>query len=90
MDIETGKVLSENQSKLLKAFTDSQDRADISILSGIGTSTLRDITYRGNAVTDRSLPAVIMLFERATENAENSYQDAMIAKRDIKAILDTI
>ncbi|PUB34661.1 hypothetical protein C8J95_102327 [Elizabethkingia sp. YR214] len=50
MSIRIGELIDSEVSQLLIDFTDRVDRAEASVSTGVGTSTLRDITYRTNVV----------------------------------------
>ena len=49
-----GKPISEQLSGYLRTYTDKHDRANVSVETGVGTSTIREVMYRTNPVTKRN------------------------------------
>lgn len=90
MNIELGKVISEELADLLKVFSSSSDRADVSREHDISASTLREITYRNQSVTERSLPAVKALLQCAQVKASVTATKSKKGAKDLLAIIDTI
>lgn len=90
MRIEIGRHISEEVSKLLRDFSSSNDRVDVSTEEYISPSTLREITYRTRPVTIKNVRAVKKLLEVAQKNAEKQKIDSTKGARDLKKILDLI
>ena len=74
MHFEFGKPISEKLSKALRSHISKNDIADIALISNVGTSTLRDVVYRRNSVTENNYKAVIDLTERALQNCHETRQ----------------
>lgn len=90
MKIVIGKHISEDVSKLLRDFSTSNDRADVSNELHISPSTLREITYRTRPVTLNNFNAVKKLLEVAKANAEHTQKASTKGAKDLKKILDLI
>lgn len=89
--IRIRETISPALSDFLKEFTTKDDRADvINNVSGIGTSTLRDLVYRVNPVTSNSLPALKLLLLKASENADVKIKQAKNCKKEVKKVIDCI
>lgn len=89
--IKIREAISPILSEYLKEFTTKDDRADIvSKVNGVSTSTLRDVMYRRNSVSEYNLPAVKLLLLKASENAEAKIQKARNCKKEIKKVIDCI
>ncbi|NML69982.1 MULTISPECIES: hypothetical protein [Chryseobacterium] len=83
--------ISVKISDHLREFTTKYDRADvISKVNGVSSSTLRDLVYRGNSVSENNLPALKLLLIKACENADAKMKQASNCKRDIKKVIDCI
>lgn len=79
-----GKPISEQLSQYLKDFTDNNDRANVSAETGIGTSTIRDVTYRNNALTESNHKAILELMKIAVKNCTNKIQYAKRVKQELE------
>lgn len=90
MRIEVGKYISEEVSKLLREYSSSNDRVDVSTEEYMSPSTLREITYRTRPVTIKNFKAVKKLLEVAQKNAEKQKLDSTKGAKDLKKILDLI
>jgi len=89
--IKIREPISVKISEHLKDFTSKDDRADvISKVNGVSSSTLRDLVYRGNSVTEYNLPALKLLLIKACQNADAKMKQASNCKKDIKKIIDCI
>lgn len=71
-----GNPISERLSNLLKTYTTSNDRANVSRMTGVGSSTVRDVVYRNNNLTESNSRAIIELIHIAIINCNNSVNDA--------------
>ena len=60
-----GIPISEELSNFIKEYTNTNDRANVSSETGIGTSTVRDVAYRANNLTESNSKAVIALVKIA-------------------------
>ncbi|MFP3835396.1 hypothetical protein [Chryseobacterium sp. SIMBA_028] len=89
--IRIRETISPVLSEFLKEFTTKDDRADvINNVFGVGTSTLRDLVYRVNPVTDKSLPALKLLLLKASQNADSKIKQAKNCKKEVKKVIDCI
>jgi len=75
-----GKPISEKLSEYLRAYTDKDDRANVSSETGVSVSTIRDVSYRNNMVTGGNAVAMIALMKIAVVNCTNKIQHAKKAK----------
>ncbi len=80
-----GKPISEELSLFLRNYTDKFDRADVSAETEIGTSTLRDVTFRANSITESNSKGIIELVRIAAKNCylriSKSKEDTKLVKR---------
>jgi hypothetical protein len=67
-----GKPISEELSENLKKYTSKDDRADVSIKTGISVSTIRDVVYRANMLTENNSIGIIELIKVAIANIETA------------------
>lgn len=89
--IKIRETISPVLSDFLKEFTSKDDRADvINNVTGVGSSTLRDVVYRVNPVTENNLPALKLLLLKASENADTKIKQAKNCKREVKKVIDLI
>ncbi len=90
MTFNYGETISVELSEYLKEFTGKDDRALVNEKTGISVSTLRDLTYRTNAVTENNEIGIIELMKIAIQNAENNIHRATQCKIDLTEILDCV
>lgn len=88
--VEIDKAIDEKTSKLLLEYTGKDDRADISAITGISISTLRDVLYRTGRVTEFNISGVKALVERASVNADKIHKSSQKGKKELKMILENI
>ena len=85
-DEDFGKPISKEFKALLKEFTTKFDRADVYKITGVGTSTIRDMIYRNNNLTVNNSVAIIELIKIAHKNCENKIGRANIGKAYIEKL----
>lgn len=83
-----GKPISIELSEKLRAFTDSQDWANASIESGVSTSTIRDVIYRKNSITENNSKAIVYLMETAIKNCKENISKSSKAKKELELMLE--
>ncbi len=89
--IKIKEAISVSLSEILKEFTTKDDRADIiSKINGVSSSTLRDVMYRRNSVSENNLPAVKLLLLKASQNADAKIKQARNCKKEVKKVIDLI
>lgn len=71
-----GKPISTQLSEYLKVYTSSKDRTEVSRSSGVSVSTLRDIIYSGNSISEKNAPAMLTLMKIAVRNCTKSIEKA--------------
>jgi hypothetical protein len=71
--------ISEQLSEFLKAYTSNKDWANTSIKTRVGTSTIRDVIYRYNALSENNSKAIVELVSIAKSNANRSIIKAKMA-----------
>ena len=67
-----GKPISQELSDTLREYTTKDDRADVSIKTGVSISTIRDVTYRNNSLTESNSRAIIMLASKAKSKCQQA------------------
>ena len=71
-----GLPISEELSESLKKHTNNRDWAEVSIKTRVGTSTLRDVSYRNRALTEKNSVGIIELIKQAKRNCAYEVRDA--------------
>lgn len=82
-----GNPISLKLSEYLRDWTDKDDRAAVAVETGVSMSTVRDVTYRNNNLTEENSKAIIKLMERAVKNCTNKIEYAKKAKKDLETQL---
>lgn len=82
-----GVPISERLSSYLRAYTDKYDRANVSRLHNIGTSTIRDVVFRANTLTEYNSQAIEELIKIAISNCDRSIFEAKETKKRLLQIL---
>lgn len=85
---EFGRPISEKLSNYLRAYTDKDDRADVAATTGVGTSTIRNVIFRSNSLTEDNSKAIIEMVRIAIENCESRMKNAREAVKDLKSSLE--
>lgn len=83
-----GKPISEQLSYYLRKYTGNHDRADVSVKTGVGTSTIRDVSYRNNALTEENSKAITELVRKAIENCQSNITESAEAVEVLKELLN--
>ena len=86
-DEQFGCPISERLSNVLSSYTTINDRADVSRATGVGSSTVRDVSYRRNNLTEENSKAITALAKIAQDNCRNTISDAHKALDYLKSIL---
>ena len=86
-DEQFGSPISEKLSKYLRAYTGKNERADVSRKTGVGSSTIRDVTFRNNNLTEDNSKAIVCLVEIAIEKCSSSIKTAAETAKSLKSIL---
>jgi hypothetical protein len=79
-----GKPISEMLSKYLLEFTDQTDRANVSQQTSISTSTIRDVVYRRNTLTETNYIGIVELMRIAVANCTQKIKTSKQAKSFIE------
>lgn len=87
-DEQFGNPISEKLSNLLRCYTTNNDRANVSISTGVGSSTVRDVSYRNNNLTEDNSKAIIALVEIAIKNCRESISNAQKALKYLSSIVE--
>jgi len=85
-----GKPISEELSTYLKEYTDNNDRANVAAKSRVGISTIRDVTYRNNNLTETNAEAITELMKIAIINCQNRIQYSKKVKKDLESQLTAV
>jgi len=83
-----GKPISVKLSRYLRAHTNKHDRADVSEKTGVGTSTIRDVIFRVNSLTENNSKAIIPLMRIAIKNCEKSISTSAEIKEGLQSMLN--
>jgi hypothetical protein len=90
-----GKPISEELSVFIREYTDNSDRANASVLTGVGTSTIRDVSYRTNSLTKENSKGILQLLKIATKNCylrikkgnqDAEYAEEILGEKEAKKI----
>lgn len=73
---EFGQVISKDLSRSLRKYINKQDRADLSIKTGIGLSTVRDLIYRNRSLTENNCVALVAAIKLAAEKCKLIVENA--------------
>jgi predicted DNA-binding protein YlxM (UPF0122 family) len=82
-----GKPISEELSNYLRTYTDKFDRADVAAETEIGTSTIRDVVFRTNSLTEQNSKAIIELMKIAVKKCELNIINSTEAKEELTEML---
>ena len=82
-----GNPISEKLSNYLRAHTSKDDRANVAITTGVGTSTIRNVVFRSNTLTEDNSKAIVELVKVAIENCQKSIGEESQAMKALKEIL---
>jgi len=74
-----GKIISEQLADYLNKYTTASDRANVSEATGVGVTTLRNIVYRTNNLTENNSIGVLELMRTAIANAKQEKSNAINA-----------
>jgi hypothetical protein len=83
-----GCAISDGLSTHLRSYTSNKDWADVSIKQQVSTSTIRDVIYRKNSLTENSSKAIIELVKIAKSNCDVIIDDANEALEDLNTIIE--
>lgn len=89
MEFTYGSPISYDLSNYLKEYTSNNDRADVSAKTGVGSSTIRDLVYRLNNITESNSKAIIELMKIAVVNCTDKIEYSKKAKKDLELQLQT-
>ncbi|MVW92402.1 hypothetical protein FCL53_10540 [Elizabethkingia meningoseptica] len=84
--IKIGECISDNLAGYLKEFTSTKDRSEVSYKAKVSPSILRDITYQYKPVVNTNIQALMILIDRAEQNADNNISKAKKFKGFIRKI----
>lgn len=89
--LKISQPISSQLSTYLREFTTKEDIADVAAEeNSCSSSTLRDIVYRTNPVTEKNVFALKRLMTIATKNADQKIKNARNCKKAVKEILDCV
>lgn len=71
-----GSPISEKLSEIIRRYTDKDDIADTSRRTDISVSTIRDVIYRRNSLTENNSGAIVAMAGIAFRNCLDSRQQA--------------
>jgi len=80
-----GKPISEQLAEYLKTYTDNNDRANVAAKTGVSISTIRDVTYRANNLTESNAVAIVELMRVAVANCTHKIEHGKRAKKDLES-----
>ncbi|MEH0007613.1 MAG: hypothetical protein V6Z82_02700 [Flavobacteriales bacterium] len=82
-----GKPISGQLSAYLIGHTSCLDRSKASVKTEVSTSTIRDVIYRRNPVTENNARAIVELMRIAVHNCIHSIEEATAAKKHLEILL---
>lgn len=85
---EYGNPISEKLSNYLRKYTDKNDRQNVSINTGVGYYTIRNVISQSNTLTKDNSKAIIKLIQVAIEKCTNSIDGASEAIEELQLILE--
>lgn len=88
--INIGATIPQEISEFLREFTHKDEWGDVANIVNCSPSTVRDVLYRRNSVSEKSLEALKYLFPIATKNADQKIKSARNCKKAVKEILDCV
>lgn len=86
-DEKFGNPISEELSNYLRKYTDKDDISNAAIETGVGRSTVRNVVYRSNTLTEGNSIAIIALIDIAITNCELAIESA---EQTIKGLRKTL
>lgn len=91
MAIKIGETIPLQLSEYLKMFTTKDDRADVNNeVKNVSVSSLRELTYRNNRVTEGNMIGLKVLLMKANKNADEKIKQAKNCKKEIRKVIDFI
>ncbi|MCJ8153198.1 hypothetical protein MKJ01_05410 [Chryseobacterium sp. SSA4.19] len=86
--LKISQPISSQLSTYLREFTTKEDIADVAAEeNSCSSSTLRDIVYRTNPVTEKNLLALKRLMSIASKNADAKIKSAKQCKKTVNQML---
>lgn len=82
-----GSPISDDLSALLIKYTSRDDWADVSRSKAVGSSTIRDVVYRRNSLTESNSKAIVELVRVAVNNIKAIIREAEDASNYANSIL---
>lgn len=84
-----GTPISQELSDILKNHTTKDDRANVSIETGVSFSTIRDVVYRNNSLTESNAVAIEKLLLIAKGNCESAISESTETINTIETIIES-
>lgn len=82
-----GNPISKQLSTYIAQHTSKQDRADVATRTGVSMSTIRDVTYRVNNLTESNSIAILEIMKIAVKNCSMEIYQAKEAKDYLLGVL---
>lgn len=83
-----GKPISAELSKYLLTYTNKADRAQVAIDTSVGLSTIRDVVYRSNTLTQKNSEGIVELMRIAVHNCTRRIRHAKKTKQQLNTMLE--
>lgn len=83
-----GKPISVQLSEHLKANISKNDLADVATKTDVSISTVRDVMYRNNGLTENNSTAIVELVKIAIANCHNMIGETRRAKSFLEKLIE--
>ncbi len=83
-----GKTISQELSNYLRQYTGVQERTYVSSLTGVGTSTIRDVVFKSNTLTETNVRALKELSKLAVQNSLKKIPSSVKVQKKIISELE--
>lgn len=83
-----GKPISVQLSEYLKANISKNDLADVATKTDVSISTVRDVMYRNNGLTENNSTAIVELVKIAIANCNNMIGETRRAKSFLEKLME--
>jgi len=78
-----GQPITQELSNYLRHYTNHKDRANVSNNTGMGPSTIRDVAYRQNSLTEANSVAITELARVAVSNSVGRIESSTRIQKEI-------
>ncbi len=87
-EIVVGEPITQGLSDYIRAYSDKDDRADVSREFKVSTSTIRDVVYRKNRVSTKNESAMYKMTKIAFLNASKNLKSSIHMHEEVRLKLN--